>query len=331
MASTGNISFFRRILNPFRKTCIMQIFNCLPKHNKNRKETSTDKSEVIVQACSKEEELNKDSTTCIKEEERQIARPDSNVFENQSEPSIISLMEKNPKRKKKRGKKKQNRNDDWIPELNLKQQHKNKLQGTELLDDAIIDAAQNLLKKQFNCEGLQSSLFSKMQFYPVYGPSVQIHHDRKNWLTSCLKPHHVEIADSSGKRYLTDTLKKQIRECYGGAVTCDPVKMTAILDVDQQPNRYDCGVYAIANAYEFLANGNPTCKYDNKEMRKHLSHCFERREITAFPKIDSLPWNTVYHKSEFIRQSLVKTSQSIYSPRDISDGILKENFQLEIG
>ncbi|OCT59219.1 hypothetical protein XELAEV_18001171mg [Xenopus laevis] len=294
MASTGNISFFRQILNPLTKTCIMRIFNCLPNHNKNRKETSTDKSEVIVQVCSKEEEINKDSTTCIKEEERhepsvtdsictkdeQIATPDSTI----------------PKKKKKRGKKKNNRNNDWIPELNLKQQHKKKLQGTEVLDDTIIDAAQNLLKKQFNCEGLQSSLFSKMQFYPVYGPSVQIHHDRKNWLTSCLKPHNVEIADSSGKRYLTDTLKKQIRECYGGAVTCDPVKMTEILDVDQQPNRYECGVYAIANAYEFLANGNPTCKYDNKEMRKHLSDCFERREITAFPKIDSLPWNTVYHK-----------------------------------
>ncbi|OCT61088.1 hypothetical protein XELAEV_18047116mg, partial [Xenopus laevis] len=180
-----------------------------------------------------------------------------------------------------------NWNDDWIPELNLKQQHKMVLQGTELLDDQIIDAAQNLLQKQFNCEGLQSSLLSQVQFYPVYGPSVQIHYDMNHWLTSCLKQHHVEIADSLGRRYLTNAMKKQIRECYGGAVMSDPVQMTIILDVDRQPNNHDCGVYAIANAYEFLANGNPTCKYNNKEMRKHLSHCFERREITAFPKIDS--------------------------------------------
>ncbi|OCT60408.1 hypothetical protein XELAEV_18046429mg [Xenopus laevis] len=226
---------------------------------------------------------------------------------------------------------KKERDDDWIPELNLKQQHKKELQGTELLDDQIIDAAQNLLKKQFNCEGLQSSLLSQVQFYPVYGPSVQIHYDMNHWLTSCLKQHHVEIADSLGRRYLTDVMKKQIRECYGGAVTSDPVQMTKILDVDRQPNCHDCGVYAIANAYEFLANGNPTCKYNNKKMRKHLSHCFERREITAFPKKDSLPWKFSYNKRIKHKECMVKTSQSIYSPRDTSDGILRENFQLEIG
>ncbi|OCT59208.1 hypothetical protein XELAEV_18001161mg [Xenopus laevis] len=349
MASTGNISFFRRLLNPLTKTCIMRIFNCLPKHNKNRKETSTDKSEVIVQVCSKEEEINKDSTTCIKEEERhepavtcipeqeiskdttnetsipcqaeqeigngsndcskneehrepdsisrkdeECKEPDSICAKDQAyrEPDSISRNDeecKEPdsicaKDEEYREPDSISRNDDWIPELNLKLQHKKELQGTEWLDDEIIDAAQNLLKKQFNCEGLQNSVLCQIQFYPVYGPSVQIHYDMNHWLTSCLKQHHVEIADSLGRRYLTDAMKKQIRECYGGALTCDPVQMTRILDVDHQPNSFDCGVYAIANAFEFLSNGNPICKYNQTKMRRHLICCFEKGRFTAFPK-----------------------------------------------
>ncbi|OCT76378.1 hypothetical protein XELAEV_18031577mg, partial [Xenopus laevis] len=232
-------------------------------NNKNRKQTSTDNSEVTVQVCSKEEEINKVSTTCIKEKERH-------------EPSVTCIPEQEIS--------KDTTNETWIPELNLKQQHKKVLQGTEWLDDEIIDAAQNLLRKQFNCEGLQSSLLCQMQFYPVYGLSVQIHYDMNHWLTSCLKQHHVEIADSLGRRYLTDAIKKQIRECYGGAVTSDPVQMTIILDVDQQPNSFDCGVYAIANAFEFLSNRNPSCKYNQTKMRRHLIYFLEKGRFTAFPK-----------------------------------------------
>ncbi|OCT60411.1 hypothetical protein XELAEV_18046433mg [Xenopus laevis] len=489
MASTGNISFLRRLLNPLRNTCIIQIFNCLSKHNKNRKQTSTDNSEVTVQVCSKEEEINKVSTTCIKEEERhepsdeeyrenkkqtkkvepkEKSKPCTNEEEGcnasikytieekthevspsfkaeqsiapttytkndqEVKPDFTSCTVDNMLNKKERDgistsshvvtkipiqlninwnhkeEKNWNRNDDRIPELNLKQQHKKVLQGTEWLDDEIIDAAQNLLRKQFNCDGLQSSLLCQMQFYPVNGPSVQIHYDMNHWLTSCLKQHHVEIADSLGRRYLTDAMKKQIRECYGGAVI------------------------------------NPSCKYNQTKMRRHLICCFEKGRFTAFPKRidenhdnsqspvlyhmlnkkerDEKNWNRnddwipelnlkQQHKKELQgtellddqiidaaqnllkkqfnceglqssllsqvrfypvygpsveihydmnhwltsclkqhhveiadslgrryltderkhKECMVMTSQSIYSPRDTSDGILRENFQLEIG
>ncbi|KAE8601055.1 hypothetical protein XENTR_v10013513 [Xenopus tropicalis] len=175
--------------------------------------------------------------------------------------------------------------DDWIPELNLTQQHKNDLRGRECLDDRIIDAAQSLLKIQFGAEGLQSCLLSQIGFNPVKGPSVQIHYDsvEKHWLTSCFAMDHVEIANSAKTKHHCTSLRKQIKDCYSALVN-DPEGTMEILEVDEQENNYDCGVYAIANAFAFLSGGNPICKYDCKKMRGHLIRCLERRKFTAFPK-----------------------------------------------
>uniref|UniRef100_A0A1B8Y0V9 Ubiquitin-like protease family profile domain-containing protein n=1 Tax=Xenopus tropicalis TaxID=8364 RepID=A0A1B8Y0V9_XENTR len=163
------------------------------------------------------------------------------------------------------------RNNNWIPELNLTQQHKMELKSNAWLDDIIIDAAQNLLQKQFGCEGLQSCIFSQLEFSPVYGPSVQIHYDsqRHHWLTSCFKAKQVEIADSLKTRVLPQNMKQQIQYCYRELVK-DPASTIKVLDVDQQPNGYDCGVYAIANAYEFLSNGNPMCKPTLTYLSTHI-------------------------------------------------------------
>ncbi|KAE8579551.1 hypothetical protein XENTR_v10024088 [Xenopus tropicalis] len=175
--------------------------------------------------------------------------------------------------------------DAWIPELNLTQEHKMALRGREYLDDRIIDAAQSLLKIQFETEGLQSCLLSQIGFHAVKGPSVQIHYDsvQRHWLTSCFKMDHVEIADSAVTKQHCTSLRKQINECYSELVN-DPEATMEILDVDQQADIYDSGVYAIANAFEFLSGGNPICKYDEKKMKRHLIRCFNRRKFTAFPK-----------------------------------------------
>ncbi|OCT61563.1 hypothetical protein XELAEV_18047590mg [Xenopus laevis] len=133
------------------------------------------------------------------------------------------------------------RTGDWIPELNLTQQHKMALD-----DHKIINAAQSLLKIHFEeTEGLQNSAEIK---------------------------HHCT------------SLRRQINECYS-ALVCDPEGTMEILDVDEQVNTYDCGVYVIANAFEFLSGRNPICKYNHNKTRRHLICCFNIRKFTAFPKI----------------------------------------------
>uniref|UniRef100_A0A1B8XXA1 Ubiquitin-like protease family profile domain-containing protein n=1 Tax=Xenopus tropicalis TaxID=8364 RepID=A0A1B8XXA1_XENTR len=238
--------------------------NCPKKQETNQ---NCPKKQETNQNCPKKQETNQ---TCPKKQET-----NQNCPKKQETNQGSTLCQKAEKP----------RNNNWIPELNLTQQHKMELKSNAWLDDIIIDAAQNLLQKQFGCEGLQSCIFSQLEFSPVYGPSVQIHYDsqRHHWLTSCFKEKQVEIADSIKTRVLPHNIRQQIQYCYRELVR-DPASTIKVLDVDQQPNGYDCGVYAIANAYEFLSNGNPICKYNHKEMRSHLIRCLESGEISAFPK-----------------------------------------------
>ena len=58
-----------------------------------------------------------------------------------------------------------------------------------------------------------------------------------------------------------------------------------LLPVMQQNNSVDCGVYAIANAIEFVAdNGNPMANYDISVIRSHLIQCLESGDLHPFPK-----------------------------------------------
>ncbi len=57
-----------------------------------------------------------------------------------------------------------------------------------------------------------------------------------------------------------------------------------ILNITPQPNSYDCGVIAIANATELLFGNNPEkCVWDVSKMREHLIQCFQQQKINRFP------------------------------------------------
>ena len=57
--------------------------------------------------------------------------------------------------------------------------------------------------------------------------------------------------------------------------------------VQQQPNSYDCGLFAIANVVEFCFSPdsfNPRIIYDVSKMRQHLIECLENGKMSAFPR-----------------------------------------------
>ena len=57
--------------------------------------------------------------------------------------------------------------------------------------------------------------------------------------------------------------------------------------VQQQPNSYDCGLFAIANIVEFCFSPdsfNPRIIYDVSKMIQHLIECLENGKMSAFPK-----------------------------------------------
>ncbi|KAM4040281.1 uncharacterized protein ACNLHF_011641 isoform 1-T2 [Anomaloglossus baeobatrachus] len=156
-----------------------------------------------------------------------------------------------------------------------------------MLDDDIIGMAQELLQHQFEgFDGLQPPAVLLVPGYCVLQNAVQIHYDeeRVHWLTTCFKNDQILVADSINTRKLSPSIRQQIINMYG-VVVDEPLKHLSFLNVDQQKNCYDCGVFATAFAYEFLADGgDPTAQFQHQEIRAHLLSCLKNGRITAFPK-----------------------------------------------
>ncbi|XP_075714822.1 uncharacterized protein LOC142750009 [Rhinoderma darwinii] len=160
-----------------------------------------------------------------------------------------------------------------------------------MLSDDIINQAQELLQNQFeDFDGLQPVAALLIPGYVVLRKAVQIHYDqdRKHWLTTCFRNGKILVADSINTINLSPTICEEINNIYGVMVE-DPLKHVQFLNVDQQLNNYDCGVFAVAFAYEFLTeDGDPTAVYDHGMMRNHLICCLQNGRITRFPKKDKM-------------------------------------------
>ena len=88
-------------------------------------------------------------------------------------------------------------------------------------------------------------------------------------------------------------------------VICSMVKSKSdnlhfhLMNVQGQPNLYDCGVFAIAFATELAHTSDPVaCRWDCKRMRQHLLSCLEKGEMTTFPKVGRrrVPFGMRVHK-----------------------------------
>ena len=67
-----------------------------------------------------------------------------------------------------------------------------------------------------------------------------------------------------------------------------PAKQLVVrmMDVGRQSNGSDCGVLALAFAYD-ICSGNDPCKikYDHGSMRQHLAECLEKCRLSRFPVV----------------------------------------------
>ncbi len=114
---------------------------------------------------------------------------------------------------------------------------------------------------------------------------VQVLHVRKNhWLTvssrGCEKGV-VRLYDSLNGTVSIDT------KCQIAAFIRSEEEELVLqsVDTDPQQNGTDCGLHAIANAYELCAGNDPsTCAWKQNEMRDHLMRCLEAGEVRPFPK-----------------------------------------------
>ena len=188
--------------------------------------------------------------------------------------------------------------DYWIPQLRLFKSDKCILTSHQWLNDNIISATQCLLEKQTagKIYGWQSTQFSKRKglFHqvPAGSPFIQLLHvDNNHWVaTSDLNVHGkgslkdtICIYDSSHRSNITLESKKMM--CSLLRSRSNSLRFD-LINIQEQPNAYDCGLCAIASATELAHYSDPAkCCWDFLKMREHLINCLEEGHVSRFPLV----------------------------------------------
>ena len=154
------------------------------------------------------------------------------------------------------------------------------------LSDSVIAAAQLIILQEFpHLSGLQDPVLQQNLSFQVHrGEFVQIIHVRNNhWCTvsnvGC-NEGVVNVYDSLYPSVSKSTLKLIASLMFSSASKL----VVRMVDVGRQYNGSDCGVLAIAFAYD-ICSGNDPCKVDfeNRSIRQHLASCLEQCHLSRFP------------------------------------------------
>ena len=158
------------------------------------------------------------------------------------------------------------------------------LYPTAWMNDLIISAGQNLLKKETQIKGFQHSILGEVCAFKVQkGEFIQVLNASNHWLTIST------IGVNCGEVILYDSLysgaglllKKQI--C--SIIHTNEKEVTLIYPhVQQQSGTCDCGLFALAFA-TCLVNGikPETQMFKQDLMRQHLYKCFQEGKMSMFP------------------------------------------------
>ena len=156
----------------------------------------------------------------------------------------------------------------------------------EWLTDKIITAAQMLLLQFYpNMAGLQPPVLQKVFGFQVHsGEFVQIVHVRNNhWCvvsTVGCENGVVRVYDSLYKTLSQNLVHLITRMVYSQVSELKILRM----DMEKQSNGSDCGVLAIAYAFDICSGCNPcVVKFDHSKIRRHLATCLENCQISRFP------------------------------------------------
>ena len=156
------------------------------------------------------------------------------------------------------------------------------------LNDNLIVAAQNLLKKQSSMPGFQDTCLGQSMCFEIQqGEFIQILHDgHGHWLmvSGAITEdgaQEIHVYDSMYATVGTYT-KKQIASIVSSSEKEIKLK---VMNVQKQNGGCDCGLFAIAFATA-LANGIQPghCFFNQDAMRRHLYKCLMEGKMSMFPQ-----------------------------------------------
>ena len=176
----------------------------------------------------------------------------------------------------------------WVNDLGLSVADEQRLVNGKWLTATHMSAANYLLRSQFPTQnGLQDTCILKESGIWSSTPDrfVQILHVSSNhW--ACLSnkfssPGSVDLFDSMHTVPVEDgTILTQVCTILR---TPKPTLTTNVVNVRCQEGGSDCGLFAIAMAYDLCAGIDPiTREYVQSEMRRHLHSCLNNKQLKPF-------------------------------------------------
>ena len=200
-------------------------------------------------------------------------------------------------------------------------------------------SAQKLLQRQVggSIAGWQSTQCwkrtKKFDVLPYHSPFIQILNiENRHWVTVSniltLGKHSndkVYLFDSMRPSKVAPILKEQLCSFIKPGV--DELDIM-IVDVQQQNNSYDCGLFALAYATELAFGYDPaTFLWDQPSMRKYLLLCFEAGEMKRFPisKTRTIGLRRVRRCSKVVPQCVCRMPRES-RPADIRCGMCQKWF-----
>ena len=148
------------------------------------------------------------------------------------------------------------------------------------LSDKVIHSAQLLMLQQFpHILGLQPPVLQQTLSFQVHrGEFVQIICVGDNhWCTVSSIDGEVKVYDSLYQSVSSHTLRIIASLVFSSASQL----VVRMMDVERQSNGSDCGVLAIAFAYDICHGENPcTIRFDHKS---NLADCLEKCSLSRFP------------------------------------------------
>ena len=160
-----------------------------------------------------------------------------------------------------------------------------------LLNDRLINAGQEILKRYHSVSGLQDvTLGYTLAFEIQRSEFVQlIHNGHNHWITVSnigAEPHTVFVYDSSRHQCVNSDVKNQIAALVFSSEKEITLQYVA---VQQQLGSYDCGLFALAFATSLVHGCDPAkTTFTQVRMRQHLYQCINRGILSLFPSASSV-------------------------------------------
>ena len=161
--------------------------------------------------------------------------------------------------------------------------------GTRLSHE-VINLASSLLWEKRNIGDFEDTGLEWNQFSQRRGKDfglILFIEEKEHWIFVYQKGgSDVNIRDSLRNNGKQDYPKNTVRVICRIACCMNSAIKVNCLQVQQQSNNIDCGVFAIASAVDvcFALPRNESC-YDVIEMRNHLPTCLQLQELSPFPMI----------------------------------------------